>query len=60
MQAKFRTQLKQEVAAFVNEARDFRADWLTNGPMVPDLLPLEAVVRLKAFEQMFEVGQPSI
>ena len=53
-QAGFRVQLKKEVAAFVVDARDFRADWMTNGPMVPNLLPADAVVRLKLFQQTFE------
>ena len=37
------------------DARDFRAEWLANGPSVPNLSPAEAVVRLKLFQQMFEV-----
>lgn len=37
------------------DARDFRADWVTNGPMIPNLTPAEAIVRLKLFQQMFEV-----
>ena len=56
LQTSFRKQLKQEVAAFVVDARDFRADWVANGPMVPDLAPADAIVRLKLFQQMFEVS----
>ena len=33
----------------------FRKDWEANGPMVPGLEPMEAVDRLKKFQQLFEV-----
>lgn len=56
MQASFRSQLKKEVAAFVVDAREFRADWVANGPMVPSLAPADAVVRLKLFQPMFEAS----
>lgn len=55
LQIGFRAQLRREVAAFAIDARDFRADWVANGPMLPNLNPAEAVVRLKLFSQMFEV-----
>jgi hypothetical protein len=42
----------------VVDARDFRADWVTNGPMVPNLAPGDAIVRLKLFQQMFEAPPP--
>lgn len=38
------------------DAQAFRRDWEANGPMVPGLDPMEAVDRLKKFQQMFEVG----
>ena len=56
MQASFRSQLKKEVAAFVVDAREFRADWVANGPMVSHLAPADAVVRLKLFQQIFEAS----
>jgi len=56
----FRKQLRKEVAAFVVDARDFRADWVANGPMVPNLAPSDAIVRLKLFQQMFEVHPLSV
>ena len=56
LQAGFRSQLKREVAAFVVDAREFRADWTANGPMVPNLAPADAVVRLKLFQQTFEAN----
>lgn len=55
VQGGFRNQLRQEVATFVLDAKDFRADWVTNRPMVPNLAPADAIVRLKLFQQAFEV-----
>lgn len=40
---------------FVVDAVNFRKDWKDNGPMVPGLDPMDAVDRLKKFQQMFEV-----
>ncbi len=53
-QAGFRKELVKEVAAFVLDARAFRTDWELQGPMVPGLDPMEAVDRLKKFQQLFE------
>ncbi|KAK9794950.1 hypothetical protein WJX73_010224 [Symbiochloris irregularis] len=55
LQAGFKKLLTKEVANFVVDARNFRADWELSGPMVPNLAPLEAVERLKKFQQLFEV-----
>lgn len=54
-QVGFKKELVKEVAAFVQDAHAFRRDWEANGPMVPGLDPMEAVDRLKKFQQMFEV-----
>ena len=54
-QAGFKKTLVKEVATFTVDAKNFRADWEINGPMVPNLAPLEAVERLKKFQQLFEV-----
>ncbi len=51
----FKRELIKEVKAFVVDAHYFRKDWEQNGPMVPGLDPMEAVDRLKKFQQMFEV-----
>lgn len=51
----FKRDLVKEVQAFVQDAQAFRKDWEANGPMVPGLEPMEAVDRLKKFQQMFEV-----
>ncbi|KAK9841874.1 hypothetical protein WJX81_008571 [Elliptochloris bilobata] len=55
LQAGFRKDLVKEVAAFVLDARAFRTEWELQGPMVPGLDPMEAVDRLKKFQQLFEV-----
>ena len=54
-QAGFRKELVKEVAAFVGDAHAFRTEWELQGPMVPGLDPMEAVDRLKKFQQLFEV-----
>jgi len=58
-QAGFRKELVKEVAAFVLDARAFRTDWELQGPMVPGLDPMEAVDRLKKFQQLFEARRPA-
>lgn len=54
-QVGFKRELIKEVKAFVVDAQYFRKDWEANGPMVPGLDPMEAVDRLRKFQQMFEV-----
>ena len=56
LQVGFKKTLTKEVTAFATDAKAFRADWQANGPMVPGLAPLEAVERLKKFQQMFDVS----
>ena len=56
MQVGFKRDLIKEGRTFVQDAQAFRRDWEANGPMVPGLDPMEAVDRLKKFQQMFEVG----
>eukprot|EP00878_Enallax_costatus_P041459 GHUV01048245.1.p1 GENE.GHUV01048245.1~~GHUV01048245.1.p1 ORF type:complete len:369 (+),score=142.53 GHUV01048245.1:96-1202(+) len=55
LQVGFKRELIKEVRTFVQDAQAFRRDWEANGPMVPGLDPMEAVDRLKKFQQMFEV-----
>jgi hypothetical protein len=56
-QAGFKRELIKEVHAFVADAQTFRREWDTAGPMVPGLDPMEAMERLRKFQQMFEVGR---
>lgn len=51
----FKRDLLKEVKAFVVDASTFRKDWEENGPMVSGLDPMDAVDRLKKFQQMFDV-----
>lgn len=52
--------LQAEVAAFVDEAGAFAREWDLQGPMAPGLAPLEAVSRLRTFQQLFEVGRGGV
>ena len=54
-QAGFKRDLIREVRAFVGDAQAFRREWDASGPMVAGLDPMEAVDRLRKFQQMFEV-----
>lgn len=54
-QVGFKRELIKEVRAFVADAQSFRRDWDASGPMVAGLDPLEAMDRLRKFQQMFEV-----
>mmetsp|Transcript_5388 Transcript_5388/g.12712 ORF Transcript_5388/g.12712 Transcript_5388/m.12712 type:complete len:4322 (-) Transcript_5388:507-13472(-) len=55
LQVGFKRELIKEVKTFVVDAQNFRRDWEMNGPMVPNLDPMEATDRLRKFQQMFEV-----
>lgn len=55
-QVGFKRELIKEVKTFVVDAQMFRKDWEANGPMVPGLDPMDAVDRLRKYQQMFEVG----
>ena len=55
-QVGFKRELVKEVRAFVADAQAFRRDWDAGGPMVPGLDPMEAMDRLRNFQQMFEVS----
>lgn len=43
----------------MSDAQAFRREWDAGGPMVPGLDPMEAMDRLRKFQQMFEVGAGS-
>jgi dynein heavy chain len=55
LQAGFRRDLVREVRACVADAQAFRREWDAAGPMAPGLPPMEAMDRLRKFQQMFEV-----
>ena len=53
VQAGFKRDLTRSVKAFITDVAMYRSDWDTNGPMVPGIPPMEAVDRLKKFENSF-------
>ena len=53
LQVGFKRELVKEVKMFVMEEARFKTDWETNGPIVPGLVPIEAVDRLSRFSQQF-------
>jgi len=55
LQAGFKRELIKEVKLFVVDAQNFRKEWEVQGPMVPGLEPMDAVDRLRKYQQMFEV-----
>lgn len=55
LQVGFKRELINQVKAFSIDVVSFRRDWEENGPMVAGLDPMEAVDRLRKFQQMFDV-----
>eukprot|EP00976_Prorocentrum_cordatum_P089032 1187583-Prorocentrum_minimum.AAC.1 len=51
----FKRELIKEVKLFIVDVVNFRQDFDANGPMVEGLDPMEAVDRLKKFQQLFDV-----
>jgi len=55
VQGDHRRQLLIDLKSFAEKAQDFRRDYLERGPMVEGIDPLEAMNRLKRFEDKFEI-----
>ena len=55
LQVGFKRELIKEVRHFIVDVQSFREEFDNNGPMVPGLDPMEAVDRLKKFQQLFDV-----
>jgi dynein heavy chain len=55
LQVGFKRELIKEVRHFIVDVQSFREEFDHNGPMVPGLDPMEAVDRLKKFQQLFDV-----
>ena len=55
LQLKFKRKLLKDVRVFQNDVTTFRADYIANGPMVPNIEPMEAVERLKRFKEEFVI-----
>lgn len=55
LQSGFKKDLLREIKAFSVDIKSFRQDFDKNGPMVAGIAPLEAVDRLKHFQNLFNV-----
>jgi len=55
LQVGFKRELIKEVKVFIIDVVSFRSDFDNHGPMVEGLDPMEAVDRLKKFQQLFDV-----
>ena len=53
VQAGFKRDLTRSVKTFITDVSMFRSDFDTNGPLTPGIPPMEAVERLKKFENAF-------
>ena len=53
VQAGFKRDLTRSVKTFITDVAMFRSDWDTNGPLTPGIAPMEAVDRLKKFDNTF-------
>ena len=51
----FKSDLLSNVRNFTTDVKNFREDYLKNGPMVEGIAPMEAVERLKRFNDEYEV-----
>eukprot|EP00960_Hanusia_phi_P069522 767109-Hanusia_phi.AAC.3 len=57
LQAGFKQTLTENVKEFVADAKDFRQDFVDNGPMVQGIPPMEAAERLNKYKRLFEERQ---
>lgn len=48
-------QLKKSIKDYVKDVGDFRKDYESNGPMVENISPKEAIERLRRFEDEYSV-----
>ena len=53
----FKDQLTTDTAVFITDAKDFRTDFVANGPMVEGVPPMEAAERMKKYKRLFEERQ---
>eukprot|EP00961_Rhodomonas_salina_P293995 3934180-Rhodomonas_salina.1 len=57
MQTELKDTLKQNVKDFVKDAKNFRTDFVNNGPMIQGLAPMDAAERLNKYKRLFEERQ---
>ena len=55
VQGDFRRQLLIDLKVFIEKVTEFRAEYIERGPMVEGVSPLEAMDRLRRFEDKFEI-----
>jgi len=53
LQGGFKKGLMDSVKEFVGDAKEFRKDFVENGPMVQGLVPMDAAERLNKYKRMF-------
>ena len=53
----FKMQLTEDVEVFIVDAKEFRADFVANGPMVEGVPPMEAAERMRKFKRLYEERQ---
>jgi len=56
-QMSFKRNLIKDIRDFDEDVKKFRNDFVKNGPMVQDIKPLEAVERLKRFEEESKIRE---
>uniref|UniRef100_A0A7S0HBM9 Uncharacterized protein n=1 Tax=Hanusia phi TaxID=3032 RepID=A0A7S0HBM9_9CRYP len=54
LQVPFRSKLLENVVEFIDEVKEFRADFEQNGPMRPGMAPMDAAQALKTYQRYFE------
>ena len=57
LQAGFKKKLTKDVKEFVKDAKEFRQEFLTHGPMIQGIAPMEAAERLNKYKRLFEERQ---
>jgi len=57
MSAGFKEQLTTDVEVFIVDAKEFRTDFVANGPMVEGVPPMEAAERMRKFKRLYEERQ---
>lgn len=56
-QARYKRGLLRDVKDFISDVRQFRDDYLANGPMIKGIPPAEAVERLTRYKEEFKIRE---
>jgi dynein heavy chain len=57
LQVQFKRKLVKDVQTFYVDVIQFRADYLSNGPMVPQIPPMDAVERLHRYKEEYLIRE---